>query len=88
MDAAAEGRGGGVMRRQRDATAVRTIGFCRFWTWGNRMSRRCKPVWSDGDLKYLFYTLGCAGYGWLRPEGVRRELAKMAAMRTGPPPLA
>ena len=35
----------------------------------------------------LLFTLGCAGYGWLRPEGVRRELDKMAASWQGPPTL-
>ena len=30
--------------------------------------------------------LGCAGYGWLRPEGVRRKLEEMAAEWTGPLP--
>ena len=38
-----------------------------------------KPTWTNEDFKQLIYTLGCAGYGWLRPEGVRRELEKMAA---------
>jgi hypothetical protein len=38
------------------------------------LSRRGKPTWAEEDFKHLLYTLGCAGYGWLRPEGVRREL--------------
>jgi serine/threonine protein kinase len=42
------------------------------------LSRRGKPVWSEADFQRLLHTLGCAGYGWLRPEGVRRELEKMA----------
>jgi hypothetical protein len=45
------------------------------------LTRRGKPVWSEADFQRLLYTLGCAGYGWLRPEGVRRELEKMAADR-------
>ncbi len=49
--------------------------------------RRNKPIWTEKDFKGLLNTLGCAGYGWLRPEGVRRELEKMAAHWTGPPPL-
>ncbi|MSR64890.1 MAG: serine/threonine protein kinase [Verrucomicrobiae bacterium] len=49
---------------------------------------RCgKPSWTEEDFRGLLYTLGCAGYGWLRPEGVRRELEKMAANWKGPPPL-
>jgi hypothetical protein len=43
------------------------------------LTRRGKPVWSDEDFQSLLYTLGCAGYGWLRPEGVRRELEEVAA---------
>jgi hypothetical protein len=35
----------------------------------------------------LLEILSYGGYGWLRPEGVRRELEKMAAAWTGPPPL-
>jgi hypothetical protein len=46
------------------------------------------PVWSEADFRDLLSILGCAGYGWLRPEGVRRELQKMAATWQGPPPLA
>jgi hypothetical protein len=30
-------------------------------------------------------TLGCVGFGWLRPAGVRRELEKMTASWQGPP---
>ncbi|MBI5395728.1 MAG: protein kinase [Verrucomicrobia bacterium] len=41
---------------------------------------RCgKAKWNEDDFKRLLWTLGCAGYGWLRPEGVRRQLEKMAA---------
>ncbi|HUI08514.1 MAG TPA: protein kinase [Verrucomicrobiae bacterium] len=51
-------------------------------------TRRGKPAWSESDFKGLLYELGCAGYGWLRPEGVRRELEKMAATWNEPPPLS
>ncbi len=43
------------------------------------LTRRGNPSWTEDDFKQLLYTLGCAGYGWLRPEGVRSELEKMAA---------
>jgi WD40 repeat protein len=43
------------------------------------LTRRGKPVWAEEDFQGLLYTLGCAGYGWLRPEGVRRKLEEMAA---------
>lgn len=46
------------------------------------LTRRGKPVWNDADFQQLLYTLGSAGYGWLRQEGVRRELVRMAADRT------
>jgi WD40 repeat protein/serine/threonine protein kinase len=32
------------------------------------------PTWTEEDFQQLLYTLGCAGYGWLRPEGVRQQL--------------
>jgi WD40 repeat protein len=51
------------------------------------LTPRGKPSWDDEDFKQLLHTLGCAGYGWLRPEGVKRELEKMAADWQGPPPL-
>ena len=51
------------------------------------LTRRGTPTWTDDDFHQLLYTLGCAGYGWLRPEGVRKELEKMAKNWTGPPPL-
>jgi len=43
------------------------------------LTRRGKPDWAEEDFQQLLYILSCAGYGWLRPEGVRRELEKMAA---------
>ncbi len=42
------------------------------------LTRRGMPAWTKDDFKSLLYTLGCAGYGWLNPEGVRNELKKMA----------
>lgn len=51
------------------------------------LTRRGKPAWTEEDFEQLLYTLGCAGYGWLRPTGVRRELEKMAENWDGPPPL-
>ena len=43
------------------------------------LTRQGKPTWSEGDFQQLLHTLGCVGYGWLRPEGVRRELERMSA---------
>jgi WD40 repeat protein/serine/threonine protein kinase len=45
------------------------------------LTRRGVPVWKEEDFRDLLYTLGCAGYGWLRPEGVRKKLIEMAAER-------
>jgi WD40 repeat protein len=45
------------------------------------LTRRGRPTWTDEDFKGLLYTLGCAGYGWLKPEGVRKELERMASGR-------
>jgi WD40 repeat protein len=52
------------------------------------LTRRGSPSWTREDFRGLLETLGCAGYGWLRPEGVRRELEEMARAWEGPPPLA
>ena len=48
------------------------------------LTRRGGPTWTEDDFKRLLDTLGCAGFGWLRSEGVRRELEKMAADWQGP----
>ena len=52
------------------------------------LTRRGKPVWTEEDFEDLLYTLGCAGYGWLRPEGVQRHLKQMARHWQGPPEAA
>jgi len=41
------------------------------------LTRRGKPNYTEEDFKQLLYTLGCAGYGWLREEGVRKKLEEM-----------
>jgi WD40 repeat protein len=55
--------------------------------YGDGLVRQGKPTWTEDDFRRLLDTLGCAGYGWLRPEGVRRQLEQMAAVWQGPPPL-
>jgi len=45
------------------------------------------PCWSQQDFENLLTQLQHRGYGWLRPEGVRRQLEKMAAGWQGPPPM-
>ena len=51
------------------------------------LTRRGRPAWTDADFQDLLLNLGYAGLGWLRPEGVRRELERKAASWEGPPPL-
>jgi WD40 repeat protein/Flp pilus assembly protein TadD len=43
------------------------------------LTRRGTPTCTEEDFQNLLYTLGCAGYGWLRPEGVRQQLEGMAS---------
>ncbi len=42
--------------------------------------RRGVPAWDEGDFESRLHQLEDAGYGWLQPEGVRRELERMAAV--------
>ena len=63
-------------------SATRPSGVASLLTLG-----RGRPTWTEDDFARLIHTLGCTGYGWLRPEGVRRELEKMACGWDGPPPL-
>ena len=51
------------------------------------LTRRGRPALTEDDFRELLVTLDCHGFGWLRPEGVRRELEKMAAAWPSPPPL-
>lgn len=43
------------------------------------LSRAGKPSWTEDDFQRLLATLRIAGFGWLRPEGVRRTLEQFAA---------
>jgi len=47
------------------------------------MTRQGQPVWTENDFQGLLNTLGYAGYGWLRSEGVRRQLTRMARNAKG-----
>lgn len=42
------------------------------------LTRSGRPVWTENDFQRLLHTLGCVGYGWLMPEGVRQQLERMA----------
>jgi WD40 repeat protein len=43
------------------------------------LARRGKPTWKSSDFDLLLYRIGCAGYGWVNGEKIRRELEKMAS---------
>jgi len=45
------------------------------------LTRRGKPTWTETDFQGLLTELGTRGYGWLRPEGVRRKLEELAVER-------
>ena len=47
------------------------------------LTRRGKPTWSEEDFQGLIRQLQYAGYGWLRPEGVRVRLLRMARVWEG-----
>jgi hypothetical protein len=51
------------------------------------VSRVGTPGWDDGDFQELLVELPFRGYGWLKPEGLRKKLEEMAANWQGPPPL-
>ncbi|HUI25025.1 MAG TPA: serine/threonine-protein kinase [Candidatus Kryptonia bacterium] len=44
---------------------------------GTGANRRAEPSWNEHDFQRLMTHLQCVGCGWLRPEGVRRELDRM-----------
>jgi predicted Zn finger-like uncharacterized protein len=46
------------------------------------------PQWNEEHLDQLLVELRHRGYGWLIPEGVRKELETMTAEWKGPAPLA
>jgi len=53
----------------------------------DHLTRAGTPQWDDDDFQRLLRELQSRGFGWLRPEGVRRQLEQMTAEWQGPPPL-
>jgi WD40 repeat protein len=49
------------------------------------LTRSGTPSWTEDDFQQLLLTLGHAGFGWLRPEGVRRQLQASAASQNARP---
>ncbi len=46
---------------------------------------RCgTPTWSEADFQGLLLSLGPRGFGWLRPDGVRRKLEEMTQACNSP----
>ncbi len=43
----------------------------------DRIRRNGSPEWNEADLEQFLVELRHCGYGWLKPEGVRRELQAM-----------
>jgi len=37
-----------------------------------------RPTWTENEFEILLYDLRASGFGWLRPEGVRKQLDEMA----------
>ncbi len=48
-----------------------------------RASAEAQPAWTELAFLRLLADLRHRGYGWLRPQGVRRQLEEMAAQRGG-----
>ena len=42
------------------------------------LTRQGVPTWTEADFVNLIHTLGCAGYGWVRQDGIRQQLQVMA----------
>ena len=49
------------------------------------LTRRGKPSWTEDEFRQLLENFEYAGYGWLRPEGVRNKLEQLAAFWAEPP---
>jgi WD40 repeat protein len=41
------------------------------------LTRQGYATWTEEDFQSLLCTLGCAGYGWLNPKGVQKQLESM-----------
>lgn len=45
------------------------------------LTRGGTPIWNEEDFQELLHQLQDAGYGWLEPEGVRKQLVSMMRER-------
>jgi WD40 repeat protein len=46
------------------------------------LTRAGSPHWSEDDFQTLLATLRSVGYGWLRPDGVRKKLDELTRRRS------
>jgi len=47
------------------------------------LTRSGSPVWNEKDFARLLAILGCAGYGWISTDNVRRKLDELGSNWTG-----
>ncbi|EFH88145.1 protein kinase domain-containing protein [Ktedonobacter racemifer] len=52
------------------------------------LTRRGTPIWKEEDFQELIHQLQDTGYGWLRPEGIHRQLEHMVRERQEPSSLS
>ena len=55
---------------------------------GTELKKRGRPQWDAQDQKQLLVELARRGYGWLKPEGIDRELKRLAQDWQAPRPMA
>ncbi|MHB2018417.1 MAG: protein kinase domain-containing protein [Candidatus Xenobia bacterium] len=60
--------------------------FLTMYTRPGGLLRKPQPTYGDAELRAFLTELGWYGYGWLRPDGVARELKKMASSWDGTVP--
>lgn len=45
------------------------------------LTRRGRPTWTEEDFQQLLCQMSYAGYGWLRPEAIDKELIQLVEVR-------
>jgi predicted Zn finger-like uncharacterized protein len=55
---------------------------------GTELKKRGRPQWDAHDQKQLLVELARRGFGWLKPEGIDRELKRMVQDWNAPRPMA
>lgn len=44
------------------------------------LTRKGKPSYNEEDFDRLLFVLGCVGLGWIKPDGVRKQLNSMQSL--------